>query len=182
MRKYLNKVIFFLLFSMFFSIFACVQGGKSPSFEVSLSPQMINAFLKKQFPISEQLKVGRITLKDPEVASIDENEKINLGLGFDYKIPLLPAVDGKVLVAGGIRYNPEKLAIYLKDPEIKDLEIMKKNLPSLLSAETKRILNSVVSAVFNQIPIYRFDPNSIYGRFIKDVRIENGKIVVRFGI
>ncbi len=182
MKKHLNKITFFFIFTVVFSILACVQGGKSPGFEVSLSPDMINSFLKRQFPISQQLKVGRITLKEPEVASIDKNEKINLGLGFDYKLPLLPAVDGKVLVAGGIRYNPEKLAIYLKDPEIKDFEIMQKKIPSLLSAETKRILNGVVSAVFNQVPIYRFDKNSIYGRFIKDVRVENGKIVVRFGI
>ena len=182
MRRHLSKIIIFSLFPLIISFFACIQGGKSPGFEIALSPEMINSFLKKQFPISKQLKVGMIKLKDPNVLSIDKSEKLNLGLGFDYKLPLLPAVGGKLLVAGGIKYNPEKLAIYLKNPEIKDLEIMQRKIPSLLSAETKRMLNSVVDVVFEQIPIYRFDRNSIYGRFIKDIRVENGKIIVRFGI
>ncbi len=181
MRKNLIKLsIIPVLLAFIFS--ACVQGGKSPGIEITLSPNTINSFLQKQFPVTEELKVGKLTLKDPKVASIDEKEKVNIGLGFDYKIPLLPSVSGSFLVAGGIKYNPQKKAIYLKDPEVKDFEIMNKKIPSLLSAETKRMLSGVVSYVFEQIPIYKFDEKSFYGRFIKDIRVENGKIVVRFGI
>jgi len=178
-----KKAVKFILFSFLISFFiSCVQGGKSPGFEVALSPGMINAFLEKQFPVTQELKVGILTLKDPKIASIDEKEKLNLGLGFNYKVPLLPSVSGNLLVAGGIRYNPEKKAIYLKNPEIKDLQIMNKRLPSLLSAETKRVLSGVVSYVFDEIPIYRFNEKDFYGRFIKDIRVEKGKIILRFGI
>ncbi|NPA53608.1 MAG: DUF1439 domain-containing protein, partial [Aquificae bacterium] len=174
-RKLLKRFfIFFIFFVSFLFIFSCVQGGKSPGFEIALSPQTINAFLKKQFPITQELKVGRLTLKDPNVASIDENEKINIGIGFEYKLPLLPAATGSILVAGGIKYDPEKKAIYLKDPEIKDFQILNKKLPSFLSSETKKILAGVVAYVFEQIPIYKFDEKSLYGRFIKDIRVENG--------
>ncbi len=180
MKKYLSRIAIIIILATV--VLSCIQEGKNPGFEVSLSPSVINGFLEKQFPISEELKVGRITLKDPKVLSIDKNEKLNVGLGFDYKLPLFPSISGKILLSGGIKYNPEKQALYLKNPEIKDFEIMQKKIPSLLSAESRRILSSVISSVFNQIPIYKFDRKSIYGHFVKDIRVEKGKIVVRFGI
>ncbi len=179
MRNLLIKT--FLLFTTVF-IFSCIEGGKDLGFTITVTPEELNSYLKKEFPVSQKLKLGEITLKDPEVASIDKNEKLNIGLSFDYKVPLLPSINGKILVAGGIKYNPKEKAIFLKNPEIKDFTVFNKRVPSLLSAESRRLMNDVISFVFGKIPVYRFDKKSIYGKFIKDIRVKDGKLLVRFGL
>lgn len=179
MKKVLIKV--FLLFTLL-SVFSCIEGGKNLGFTVTISPEQLNSYLKKEFPISHKLKLGEITLKDPEIASIDKNEKINIGISFDYKVPLLPSINGKFLVAGGIKYNPKEKAIFLKNPEVKDFTVLNKRVPSLLSAESRRLMNDVVSLVFEKIPVYRFSEKNLYGKFIKDIKVQDGKLLVRFGL
>ncbi len=179
MRKHLSKGIFLLLLLSF--IGGCIKAGKE-GITIALTPNQIDSFLKKQFPIKEELKLGTLYLKDPNVASIDEKGKINIGLAFDYKVSFFPAINGNFLVAGGLKYNPEKMAIFLKEPQIKDFQLLGKKIPSLLSSETKNIISGVVSAVFETVPIYRFDKKSIYGRFVKDIKVKNGKIYITFGL
>jgi len=40
----------------------------------------------------------------------------------------------------------------------------------------------VISYIFDRVPIYKFDEKSIYGKFVKDIQVKEGKILITFGI
>ncbi len=179
MKNKVSKVFFFLIF--LFLLGSCIQ-QEGIGFTVALTPNQINSQLQKYFPLEQELKIGKIILKDPQIISIGKEDKINLGLSFAYKVPLLPTVKGKIAIAGGVKYNPEKKALFLKSPELKDFEVFNRRVPSLLSAEGERLFKDVISYIFDRVPIYKFDEKSIYGKFVKDIQVKEGKILITFGI
>jgi len=147
---------------------------------LALSPDDLNRFLQRMFPIEKEQKIGKLILEKANVKSIESENKISLGVDSKYDPPLLPAVNLGIDVEGGLKYNPKDKAIYLKDPLVNAVRIFDKNftLPSGL----KPFISNVITEVFGEIPLYKFSEGNLASYLVKDVKVENGKIIVKFGL
>jgi chaperone required for assembly of F1-ATPase len=161
--------------------FSCIQQSKE-GIAITLDTNQINSFLKKEFPVEKELKVGKLIVKEAKVLSIENKDRINLGSEISYKPPLLPEISGKAQIAGGIKYDPEKKAIFLKNPEIKQLKFFGKDLLSFVPESSRKILFNALGEIFTQIPVYKFSDKKLIYRFVKDIKVEEGKIKLLFGI
>lgn len=174
---------FILFLSVIFVgiISSCVSlqnSGNStiPNLVIELTPMHFSKFLKDKFPLKKDLKVGTLLLKNPNVLSIDQNNKLEMktDLLFDSFVD----VNGKVDIAGNIMFDKEKKAFYLQNPEIKEVTVFDKTIapPSLINPA----LNSLINSFFREVPIYQL--NEGYQKYlIKDVKVENGKIKLILG-
>jgi hypothetical protein len=148
---------------------------------LTIAPSDINNFLKSQFPIEKEETLGKVILEDAKVESIETKDKLKLGVDAKYDPPsIIPAVDVGVEVEGGIKYEPKDKTIYLKDPLVDKIKFMGNtfSIPSF----AKPYISSFVTEVFGKIPLYKFSQANLAAYLIKDVKVENGKIVVKFGL
>lgn len=178
------RKIFFLFFIFALAITGCVQTGNqggTPGLTLTLSTKELNDFLKKEFPVEKKYKFVHVRLDNPDVLNI-QKDRIKIGSDVIYSVEMLPEVKGKVLISGGIKYDPEKRAIYLKDPVIEKLEFFRKNLVSFIPENHRKTLFGFIGEVFSTVPVYRFDNKKLMYRFLKDIKAEDGKLVLRFGL
>jgi len=146
----------------------------------TIAPNDINMFLKSQFPIEKDVSLGgKVILEKANVENIEDKEKVKLGVDARYDPPLLPDINAGVDVEGGIKYDPKEKTIYLKDPIVDNIRFLDRTftIPSGL----KPFISRFVSEVFGRIPLYKFSSTNLASYLIKDVKVENGKIVVKFG-
>jgi len=161
------------------------------SIVMEITPEHINQFIKRYFPVEKPAMVGKVILEDAKVQSIiggdsqqkttNDNlkDKLLMGVSAKWDPPMFPAVSGGVDILGGITYNKEKKAIYLKDPIVEKVRFGDTtiSIPDWL----KPFVSKFAAQYLGQIPIYQFKSN--FATYIlKDIRVQNGKIVVKFGL
>jgi len=166
----LKKVALALSLLLTVYIFSCVKVQSSkekiiPDLVVELTPKKFTEFLKDKFPIEKDLTVGRLILKNPNVLTIDKNNKLEMKA--DILFDSLVDVEGSIDIAGNIKFNKENKTFYLQNPEIKKFRILKKNF--ILPDVVKSTLNTLINTFFKEMPIYKFDKG--YEKYlVKDVR------------
>lgn len=177
----LKKVALALSLLLTVYIFSCVKVQSSkekiiPDLVVELTPKKFTEFLKDKFPIEKDLTVGRLILKNPNVLTIDKNNKLEMKA--DILFDSLVDVEGSIDIAGNIKFNKENKTFYLQNPEIKKFRILKKNF--ILPDVVKSTLNTLINTFFKEMPIYKFDKG--YEKYlVKDVKVEDGKIKLILG-
>ena len=65
---------------------------------------------------------------------------------------------------------------------IEKLDINGYKLASFLQDSAGDVIKPVIDELFRKIPIYKIDKNSIQGSFVKSVSVEDGSLLVRFGL
>ena len=182
--KKIGLSFIFSFLSLIVVLNSCVEKtgqGLGTQLTFSLSPSDINTFLKREFPVEKEFDLGKLILSDAEVSSIKSKDKIKLGLDVAYKPPLIPTtIKGGVKVIGGIKYDPKKKALFLKDPMVQEIKFWNKSFS--LPKEIQGVVGGFVGEVFNNIPIYKFSGGNLATYLLKDVRVEDGKIKVSFGL
>ncbi len=173
-----------IFISIVFILNSCVEKtgqGLGTNLTFSLSPSDINTFLKKNFPVEKEFDLGKLILNNAEVSSIESKDKIKLGLDVAYKPPLIPTtITGGVKVTGGIKYDPKKRALFLKDPMVQEIKFLNRSFS--LPEGIQGIIGGFVGEVFNNIPIYKFSGGNLATYLLKDVKVEDGKIKISFGL
>ena len=180
MKKLVVLIFSFLV--LFFS--GCASGlGFSPNgYTMAISPSMLTSSIQKQFPQKKKFDYGSVELRDPDLGFVKGSDELNVGIAFGLSNPLIPTQNGSVKLSGGIDFDPKSGQFFLKDPKINELKFNNSSLTSLLPSDVKSILKVVVSEILKQTPIYKLDKNSFTGMLVKDVKIDNGKLLVTFGL
>ncbi len=176
----MKKFIFIGIVPFLFLI-SCAQKSLT-SYSVEIPDSAINKYLQKEFPVEKELPVGKIIFKNPKAVINDENDRLKIGSTISLKIPFVPEQTGKIYVSGNIAFDQQKKELYLINPKLENLSFNNQNLTKYLPSNVNNILSQTVTEIFKQLPIYKIDKKSVQGRFIKDIKIEKGKLLLIFGI
>ena len=151
---------------------------------VSFAPTQLQRHLDNRFPRSFDKLGGlvSVTLDNPRV-SIPPGES-RLRLDFDVGLGALGsqgAPDGHLSLESGLRYDTRTQGLHLDAPELLEFELPGSG--SLLQGGARGIVNSLLSEIARNEPVYEIDPDLLSklpaGRRIGMVDIESGAVVVR---
>ncbi len=162
-------------------LFSCVKVQSSkdnllPDLVIELTPKNFSDFLKDKFPIEKDLTVGKLILKNPDVLSIDKNNKLDIKT--DLLFHSLIDINGTVNIAGNILFDRNNKTFYLQNPEIRKLIFFNRDFtpPPIINTG----LNKLINTFFKEVPIYKLDKG--YEKYlVKDVKVEDGKIKLVLG-
>ncbi len=177
----MKKIYFLLILPLVFAI-SCVRQESLTSYSVEITPNMIDNYLKKEFPIEKKLKIGKLILKDPEAQIEQKEDKVKLGTTIVLKLPFVSKQTGKVYISGKVAFNQKTKELYLVNPSIEKLVLNNSNILKYLPSEGKQMISDVVKEVLSQVAIYKVDDKSITGKLVKDIKIQNGKLLITFGL
>jgi len=178
-----TKTIKYLLIATFMLL---LSGCTKPSYTMKISANTLEKNMIGQFPIKKDLSIGKISLTNPKVSLKNTKNKMVTGLNFAYKPPFFKEQKGKLYLSGKIKYDKNKRAFYLIQPEINSMEFNNKSLASMLPSNIKNILNTIVAEIFKQYPVYKIKSDDmkakIIKRSLKKTDIKNGNLELTFGL
>ena len=177
----MKKLYLSFILPLIFAI-SCVKKESLTSYSIEITPNMIDNYLKKEFPIEKKLKIGKLILKDPEAQVEQKEDKIRIGTTVVLKLPFVSKQTGKVYISGKVAFNQKTKELFLVNPSIDKLTLNNSNLLKYLPSEGKQILSNVIKEILSQVPIYKVDDSSITGKLVKDIKIQNGKLLITFGL
>ena len=150
---------------------------------VSFAPPQLQRYLDHRFPRSFDKLGGlvSVTLDNPRV-SIPPGDN-RLRLDFDVGLGALGGrgdTSGHLSLESGLRYDPRTQGLHLDSPELLQFELP--GAGSLLQGGARGIVNSLLSEIARNEPVYEIDPDLLSklpsGRRIGTVDIERGAVVV----
>ena len=148
----------------------------SCAYNLSIPESIVNEFLKKEFPKKEKVLLSEITLKNPVLKLLGNNEG-ELILNVDVKPPIGGQIKAKVDAIGKFTFERENKTLYLVGLEPKSISVNGKEYRNSL---LNKIVNALISGTLNKIPVYKL--TGIKAKLIKGISIEKGKIAVKVGI
>ena len=89
---------------------------------------------------------------------------------------------GDFIISGEPLFDEESASIFLQNVKVENLRFTKLKLGHAFSKTFLNSLSPMMNEVFRQYPIYRIPKDSFQGRFVKNVRIENSKLLITYGI
>ena len=171
------KKVFLLFFGVF--ILSCVKINSPTSYTLEITPNMIDSYLKKEFPVEQELTVGKIILKDP-VSSV-QNDRLSVGTTVVVKIPFIPEIKGKAYVSGNVAFNQETKELFIVNPSVDKLIFQNTDLLKYVPESTKQIFTQNIAETISKIPVYKVEADTVYSKFLKNIGLKNGKILLTFG-
>lgn len=118
---------------------------------------LINAYLRKKFPISKDLIFLRLDLSNPELGFISKNQRISMTADFAALLNN-SSTKGQLHLSSSFSYDPNNRSIKLKDPLIDQLNfknISTKNSPLLDQ------LNVLIAKLFDNMTVYEIKDEDI---------------------
>jgi len=151
---------FLLLFSLIF-LTAC-------GYTMAIHESQVNRNLQKTFPLEKSYAVAKVELLEPQVKLLGD-DVAEVKLKYRLSAPFVKAKEGVIDARAKVIYDPETKTIYLTDL-----------LPMNIGGDAeKKLLSEVLKAV-GRIPVYRFEGTK--AQLIKSIKVEEGKILVKFGV
>lgn len=177
-KRYLG--VFAVLLMMLLS--GCIKDINPSGMTIAIPASQINETLQKEFPITQKTQYGKVTLADPQALLAKGSDRIKAGSTVIFSNALIPEQKGSVYVSGKPYFDAKTGNIYLTQPMIDKLDINGYKLASFMQGSVSDIVKPVINEVFRKIPIYKLNKNSIQGSFVKSVSVEDGSLLVRFGL
>jgi len=145
----------------------------SCGYTMAITEPQVNRNLQKTFPLEKSyslasLKVAKVELLDPSVRLLG-NDTAEVRLRYRISAPFLKEKEGVIDAKAKVVYDPETKTIYLTDL-----------IPENLGGPTERKLLSEVLKRVGRLPVYRFEGTK--AQLIKSIKVEEGKILVKFGV
>ncbi|RUM67721.1 MAG: hypothetical protein DSZ05_02155 [Sulfurospirillum sp.] len=178
MKHYIGAML--LLLTLLFT--GCIKDINPSGMTIVIPASRLTQSLQRQFPVTQNTDYGKVTLKNPKALLQKGSDRITAGATVLFSNSLIPQQQGSVYVSGKPYFDAKTGSIYLNDPNIEKLDINGYKLGNFLNGSVANQLKPLINEVFRQIPIYKMDRNSIQGSFVKNVRVEDGNLLVTFGL
>jgi len=146
------------------------------SYNLSIPESTLNAYIKKEFPKSEEILLTKVVLKNPELKLIGDNRG-ELIFDLDINPPIGKEIHLKVDAVGDFLYKEKERTIYLVNLQPKEIRLNGRKFEGGLAT---KIVNVVVKDVLRGIPVYKIEGEK--AKYIKNIKIEKNKLVVTLGI
>ncbi len=157
-------------------------------FVYRISEGQIRSKMSEKLPLTKAyLYVFEVTLDNPRVELIEGTDRVKAGI--DVGLNLLiggqdEPLGGTVDASSGIRYVPETGQFFLTDPHVEDLEI--DGVPAAYAIQLNSVLTTALTEYYQSRPIYSIEgkeTKDVLARLLlKDVTVENKKLVIRLGL
>lgn len=159
---------------------------KSPlsllSHKTTLSSEEVNEAFSKAFPVRKKSSVGSIVLKRAVLRPALNGDKVALSVGVSLKTFEIPeGIDGVLSLSGRLSYDPRSKKIYLVEVTPQGVEFNDPILSSYVTRSAKSALNVIAMRELSNVEIYKIK-KGFSARFIKDVTVKKGKIVIEYGL
>jgi len=159
-----------------------IQSISSKGVTLRIPAYELNSHMQDLFPIISNLQYGSIELSNPKAILKKGSNKIIAGTSISYQNDNLPTQTGKLYISGSPYFDAVSGDIYLHSPKIEKLSF---NGIDLFDYVKKPIIEAIqpnIDNIFAQYPIYKIDRSSFANSFIKDLYIEDGSLLVTFGL
>lgn len=119
---------------------------------------LINAFLRKRFPLSRELLFLRINLTDPNLDFISKSQRLAMSTSFSAALANSNPINGQLNLSSSFTYDPTNKAIKLKEPTVDQINI--KNFSSK-NTQLLEQLNVWIAKILDNMTIYEFKDEEI---------------------
>jgi hypothetical protein len=187
-KKRIIYIIGILLFTIVAAVLAIVFIDNEAIFEVKITEDQINSVLEEHLPVSETYLNILVLKRESASAQLTEGSDRML-VSLNASVALKDngtgsSFAGTIDVSTGIGWNPETGEVFLKDPVVESLRIG--NFPEKDLGFLTAIVDILVGVVLDGYPIYVLEPEdiptAIASLLLKDVGIEDGYLVLTFGL
>jgi len=178
MKHYLSG--FVLLLALLFT--GCIKDINPNGMTVVIPASKLTQSLQQQFPVTENTNYGKVTLKNPKALLQKGSDRITAGATLLFSNALIPEQKGSIYVSGKPWFDAKTGSVYLNEPNIEKLDFNGYKLGNFFNGSAANQLKPIINEVFRKIPVYRINRNSIQGSFVKNVRVEDGNLLLTFGL
>lgn len=164
------------------SFTGCIQDISQNGLTVRIPASTVTSALEKQFPIKQNFAYGDVELSNPKALLKRGSNRVMTGTSIAFANALIPKQKGSLYVSGVPFFDAQSGAVYLREPMIDKLDFNGYNLSSMISGPLKSAITPIINEIFRTTPIYHVNQNSIQGSFVKNVVVDNGELLVTFGL
>ncbi len=178
MKKYIASL--FLFASL--ALTGCIKDINPSGMTIAIPASQITESLQKEFPFEQKTKYGKVVLKDPKALLEKGSDKITAGTTVLFSNALIPEQKASVYISGKPYFDAASGNIYLNEPSIEKLEANGYQLTNLLKGSIKSAVTPVINEFFRNFPIYKVNRSSVKGSLVKNVRVEDGALLLTLGL
>jgi hypothetical protein len=151
----------------------------TPDLTFEIPKERIQDEVSKNFPQTYEKLATSITMHDPLVILKKGDDLLEMRIKITAKIPLIGDKYGYFSAKSSLQFNKEDLTVCIKDPKIDIVNI--NGLPEKLIPNVKKLADVALERFLNNRTIYKIEEDLKSG-FIKDIKIDDGKVIVVLGI
>lgn len=178
----MKKTALFLLIMITLFFTACIQNVSPQGLTIRVPASTVTSALEQQFPIKQRFSYGDVELSHPQALLTQGSNRVVTGTTIGFSNALIPKQTGALTVSGVPYFDAQSGAVYLREPMIDKLEFNGYRLADYLQGPLKSAIVPIVNEVFRQTPIYRVNRSSLQGSFVKNVTVDDGALLVTFGL
>lgn len=178
--KNLKIMIFFIISSFLFT--GCLPQVNKDGLTVSLNSKQLSASFDDSFPQKKDFVFGTILIEEPIITIPKNSQRIMASINLDFKTMFTQKIVGDFIISGEPLFDKKSSSIFLKNVKIENLKFTKLKLGDAFSKTFLTSLSPMVNSVFEQYPIYKIPENSFQGRFVKNINIEDSRLLITYGI
>ncbi len=180
---YLKSIFIFFLTIVFLTGCSVKSGpGSLLEYSSSISTEEVNDAFSKAFPIKKKSSFGTISLKRALLKPATESNRMALSVAFgltSFEIP--EGIEGVLTLSAGLRYDQRSKKIYLKEVTPVGVQFEDASLAKYVSKGARSALNVIAMRELSDIEIYQVK-ESFSARFIKNITVSKGKIIIHYGL
>ena len=182
----MKKILFLFLVAVSFT--GCIQNIQNiqdisaNSLTIRIPATKLNSRLQDLFPIISNLQYGSIELSNPNAILKKGSDRMTAGTTISYSNDNLPTQKGLLYISGSPYLNGETGEIFLQRPKIEKLQFNGVDLFDYVKQPIIDALTPTIDNLFATHPIYKLDMSKAQNSFIKKLYIEDGSLLVTFGL
>lgn len=156
------------------------------TFEIRISQAQLEQKLAERLPLTQRYPLVSVTLAQPRVHLNEDSERVDFGLNMAMSMNAGGAqiLSADIDVSAGLRYDAERGAIFLAEPVMDKLVV--KGLDERRTAMAQLALETAMASYLVQQPVYTLNASDMKQRAarmaVRDIRVENGTVVVLLGL
>jgi hypothetical protein len=181
----LKKIFFWTAAIMVASLVVAFWAFYGRTFAITIPQAKIQESLDAKFPMSKTyLVVFTLEFSNPLVALEEGADRIRAGVDAEatFKIGGVTC-KGTAVISGKLAYDRETGEFRLKDSKVEKLDI--KGIPAQYTGKVDEIATVLAKQYLDKKPVYRLEQTdlkrSLARLLLKEVRVENGALVVTMG-
>lgn len=174
-------IIFFTLFVSFY-LTACSPQVKKEGIVLGIHENKISEMSTKSFPFEKEFSLGKLNLKKPTIKMDKQKNKIQTSVELGLKTIFTGEIKGSFTILAEPIYNKNDSSIYLQNIVLKDFNFGRLKISDEFSSTFKKELSPFINYIFKNYPIYTIPNDSIKGKFVKDIKVGENKLLVTYGI
>jgi len=177
-----NIKLLIIIITLSFIFTGCINQINKKNLEISLSSKELSKYFNKPFPLKKDFDFGTIAIKKPKILITKNSQRISATIRLDFQTMFTQKIKGVFSISGEPLFDKETSSIFLQNVKIEKLKFTNLNFGDAFSKTFLKSLSPMMDKIFKQYPIYKIPKDSFEGRFVKNVKIENSKLLITYGI